>query len=283
MLEWVKSKVDYYRRIPEIAAGSDALEVMFKRADCLAAEVGQNGFIPDHMLHHLVRKPTQAKRLADQLVKAHLWDRVRGGYLIVDWSDLNAELVRLQAKKQRDRERKRADRAAERDNHSSVDASVDGSTDAAQDSPSDSPTDSLYAHRARPRTRNAAAATRAAREPSESIAGDLPPAVAILRSALDARKLTVRWDRLTADELEEIEQLIEIHGDAALVRSALHAYQPNKPPVYAKAWLNGWRQLRAPGDLASVPARCPDHPALQVSATGVCSACASERLERKTP
>jgi hypothetical protein len=238
------------------------MEVMFKRADALAGELGSDGFIPDAMLPSLTRRPGQAKKLAEQLVKAGLWVRVRGGYLIVDWVSINAELKKLQDKKKRDRDRKRAERAA----------SVDMSTDESADGPAPRPEDSLLDHQSQTKREKAAAATHASTDP----AGDLPPAVAILRSALDARKLQVRWDRLTAAELTEIEQLVATHGDFALVKSAMAAYQPNKPPVYATAWLGGWRALRAPGDLRVVP----DEPCGEPGHSGTtrhCTQCASEQ------
>lgn len=260
-MEWVKSLVGYYR-LMDVATGSDAMEVMFKRADALAGELGSNGFIPDAMLPQLTRRPAQAKKLADQLVKAGLWVRVRGGYLIVDWVSINAELVKLHARKKRDRDRKRADRAA------SMDASADVSVDKSADGPADSPVDSLYDSERK--TKKTAAAAR-----GDGIR-DLPPAVAILRSALDARKLHARWDRLTGAELTEIEQMVATHGDGPLVASALREFQPDKPAVYAKAWLPGWRQLRAPGDLAIVQ----DDPCTEPGHTGTvrhCIQCAAEQ------
>ena len=267
-LEWVKSTIGYYR-LTAIATGSADLEVMFKRADALAGELGENGFIPDAMLHTLTRKPAQAKRLANELVKAGLWDRVRGGYLIVDWAEINAEAIALLAKKKRDRDRKRAERAAARDFPPSDAVSTDGS----EDSPAPRPEDSVLDYKRKSQRKNAAAAAPADSAPL----GDLPPAVAILRSALEAHKLTVRWDRLTTEQLSEIEALIERHGDGPLVKDALRAYQPNKPPVFAAAWLGGWRQLRTPGDLAAVP----DDPCPEPGHSGTtkhCIQCASERL-----
>ena len=112
-MEWVKSTIGYYRLF-EIAAGTDAMEVMFKRADALAGEIEQGGFIPDAMLPQLTRRPAQAKKTADALVKTGLWARVRGGYQILDWPEINAELVVLHDRRKRDRNRKRAARAAER-------------------------------------------------------------------------------------------------------------------------------------------------------------------------
>ncbi len=263
-MEWVKSKVDYYSATPAIAAGSDALEVMFKRGDALAGALGLGGFIPDSMLHHLTRRPAQAKKLAKELVDAGLWERVKGGYMIIDWPELNAEAIKLEARKQRDRARKADDRRAARES---------ASKDKSKDSPQDSPGESLYESESQSQSQNAAAASGA----GETTAGDLPETVEILRSALEARKLVVRWDRLTSDEVAEIEQLVGVHGDAALVKSALAAYQPNKPVVYAKAWLGGWRQLRAPGDLRAVPdTPCPESG--HSGTTRHCVQCASEAL-----
>lgn len=231
-MEWVKSLTGYYRLL-EIATGSDAMEVMFKRADALAGELGSDGFIPDAMLSQLTRKPGQAKKTAADLVKAGLWVKVRGGYLIVDWSTINAELVRLHARKKRDRDRKRADRAASRD--VSTDASVDGSADAA----SDSPADSLYESERKSKKKTAAAAA--------GPTPPLPPSLEILKTKLDARKMTARWDRLTTDHIATIERLIEVHGDGPLVHSALLTHRPDSPAAFAQAWIGAWSSLPEPG------------------------------------
>lgn len=116
----------------------------------------------------------------------------------------------------------------------------------------------------------------AAAAASDAIAQPLPPPLAILRNALEARKLVVRWDTLTADDITEIEQLIDEHGDAALVAQSLRDYQPNKPIAFARGWLSGWRSLRKPGDLALVatdPCPAPGHS----GTTKHCVQCASER------
>lgn len=103
----------------------------------------------------------------------------------------------------------------------------------------------------------------------------LPPAIEILRGALEARKLHVRWDRLTAEQITEVEHLIDVHGDGPLVASAVRDFQPNKPVAFAQAWLPSWRQLRRPGDLAAVATPCgePGH----TGTTTHCAQCASEQ------
>lgn len=227
-MEWVKSLTGYYRLL-EIATGSDAMEVMFKRADALAGELGSDGFIPDAMLSQLTRKPAQAKKIAGQLVDTGLWVRVNGGYLIVDWASINAELKRLHDRKRRDRDRKRADRAASRDL----------STDVSADSPADGPTDSLYESERKTKKETAAAAAVPAQP--------LPPALEILKTKLDARKMTARWDRLTAEHVATIERLVEIHGDGPLVHSALMTHRPDSPAAFAQAWIGAWSSLPEPG------------------------------------
>jgi hypothetical protein len=123
-----------------------------------------------------------------------------------------------------------------------------------------------------------AAAPRARPRPRKGPAGgidngsNLPGEVARLRSKLDVARLFVRWDQLSRAELDEVVALVRTHGDAPLVKAALHAYQPNDPPVFAKAWLPSWRALPPPGELrlASHRPKCPLH--LQNEPCGGCAA-----------
>ena len=78
-----------------------------------------------------------------------------------------------------------------------------------------------------------AAAAASVTPPSQPI--ELPGELLILRSALDARKLTVRWDRLSSEQVNEIRDLVHQHGDGPLVTAGLRAYRPDKPAVYAQA------------------------------------------------
>lgn len=256
-MEWVKSLTGYYRLL-EIATGTDAMEVMFKRADALAGELGSDGFIPDAMLSQLTRKPGQAQKIARELVKTGLWIRVKNGYVIVDWASINAELVRLQDRKRRDRDRKRAERAASRD----------VSTDKSADSPADSPVDSLYESERESKSETAAAAAVPA--------PPLPPPLEILKTKLDARKMTARWDRLTAEHIATIERLIEVHGDGPLVHSALLTHRPDSPAAFAQAWIGAWSSLPEPGaGLRLVDEPKCDLPGHQ-GTTRFCVQCAAE-------
>ena len=105
-----------------------------------------------------------------------------------------------------------------------------------------------------------------------------PPAVEILRSRLEAAKLTVRWDRLTTDQLDTIEHLIDVHGDAALVRAALVSHRPDAPAAFAQAWLAGWQAMPAPGTglRAVTDPPCPENG--HSGTVRHCTACASERI-----
>lgn len=121
-------------------------------------------------------------------------------------------------------------------------------------------------------------AAAAAATGHEDRGDDAPsPALAILRSKLNARKLIVRWDRLKPAQVTEIEALIQLHGDSTLVKTALQAFQPDNPPVFAQAWLENWRALPAPGaHLTGVadPA-CPEPG--HSGTTRHCAQCASEQ------
>lgn len=272
-MDWVKLMTAYYRDLA-IAVGSDAAEVMFVRGCALAGEIEQHGFIPDAMLPSLTRKPGNARKLAAELVKAGLWERVRNGHQIANWETIQAELERIVAKKARDRDRKRAEReAARRAAESGADvptASTFVSMDASADSPSDSHQDRLSGE-----SKRTTAAARTSTSGRKTL--DLPPAVEILRAALEAHKLFVKWNRLTVEQITEIEQLVDQHGDKPLVQAALRAFQPDKPAVYAQAWLEDWRLLRRPGDLAAVP----DDPCPQPGHSGTtryCTQCAVEHI-----
>lgn len=129
----------------------------------------------------------------------------------------------------------------------------------------------------------AAAATRASTGPVDraptpaAAASDLAPELELLRSRLEARNLFVRWDRLTPEAVAETIDLIELHGDAALVKAAMNAYRPDDPPKFAQAWLGDWRNLPDPTKrLAAVkdpPCTEPGHS----GTTKHCIQCAADR------
>jgi hypothetical protein len=250
-----------------------ALRVEEKRRDAAAmglwvlagswcADNLHDGFVPADELY---RWDDQAEDLAQRLVAAGYWEPgekdAEQGFWFVNWPEHQPMKADVEAKREAARERMRAVRATPKKRSPRVRANSKGTTKEVRSTPT------------RPDPTPAAAA--ASVEDTEKAPRDLPPAVAILRATLDARKLTVRWDRLTADELTEIEALIAIHGDSALVKAALAAYQPAKPPVYAKAWLGGWRALRTPDQGLALVESCPQPG--HSGTTKHCTQCASEQ------
>lgn len=260
-MEWIKLFTRYFYDLA-LASIDDAGEVMFTRGLAYAGGNRTGGFIPAAQLHHLTRHPARARRIVDQLTRPAPdgspgpWEAVDGGWRIRNWEHYQDQLEAIEDRRKADRERKRKQRSREKQQRD---------TGQSRDSHAD------VRGREEEEEEDAAAAAS-----DVTPVTALPPAVEILRAALEAHKLVVRWDTLTADDVAEIVDLIEAHGDAPLVQAALRAYQPNRPPVYARAWLGGWRALRRPGDLRLVtadPCPAPGHS----GTTRHCAQCASEQ------
>lgn len=100
-----------------LAAGNEAIG-MWVRAGALCKKYTTGGFVSDETARSL-----GAKRVANLLVTAGLWDVVDGGYLFHDWShqagndDATVEKERRDQERERWRQRKQAQRARERDSH----------------------------------------------------------------------------------------------------------------------------------------------------------------------
>ncbi|MCR1785344.1 hypothetical protein KVF89_22580 [Nocardioides carbamazepini] len=250
-MDFIQVQTNYYLEAQLVAAGEKA-EVLFLRAKAYCADVENDGFVPEGMLPRLT--PSQPTQRANALVRENLWANVEGGRRFVVWDQLTK--AELEERRSGAAERQRRSRATRRK--------------VTPDVTRDTPRDSRASHRTE---------VEEEVEPAAAAAGtELPPPLEILRSALEARKLVVRWDGLTADQITEIEQLITEHGDSPLVAQALRDFQPNKPIRFAQGWLSGWRNLRKPGDLAAVPDEpCPKpgH-AYAGGTTRRCTACVAE-------
>lgn len=237
-MDWVKLRTTYYNDAAIMRAG-EAAEILFVRALAYCGEQENDGLVPREVLPRLC--PTRGLPRARALVREGVWAEVPEGWRFVSWDKHQTTREQLEQTREDNRRRQatwRANRKGERNGVTNPvsDAVVTGTEVEVEV--------------------EQAAAAREARSTTGS--RDLPPAVAILRGALEVRKLVVRWDRLSVDDLAEIEQLVETHGDAALVASAMREFQPDKPVVFAQAWLAGWRQLRKPGDLVVVDDPCPE-------------------------
>lgn len=267
-MEWVKQRTDYYLKAP-VAMGDDAMEVMLERGRALAGQLEQHGFIPDSLLHHLTRKPAQARKTAQALVDGDLWERVPGGYLIVGWAEDQEALEKEVARKERDAARKRTKRAQSR-------ASGDESADADADSPGDGPSDSSRASDSEEDLDTAAAAS------SDELADetDLPGELVILRARLDAANLAVRWDKLSRAQVTEMVALQHRFGDNLLVEIAKKSWRADSPPQYAQAWLGNWaKHARAASSRDALPSADPCKEPGHSGTTHHCAQCAAERLE----
>lgn len=126
-----------------------------------------------------------------------------------------------------------------------------------------------------------AAAAAGGANDAAAAAEDLPTAIAILRDKLQAHTplRALRFDRLRPDQTDQLVALIETHGDAALVDTALRTLRAT-PPVHVSAFIGTWAALPPPGQRLAVVRQqlCVVH-GTKRSPSGVCSACVSEHLE----
>lgn len=250
-MEWVKLSTNYYLD-PAIMRAGEAAEVLFTRALAYVGDHETDGFVPKEALPRLT--PLRGASRARSLVREGLWEVAPGGWRFVNWMKHQRTKDQMASTRENGRQRQAKHRARNAGSNGVRNAVTNGGVT-----------------RTEVEEEVEAAAAASATHP-----GDLPPAVAILRGQLEAHKLIVQWSSLTEGELAEVEDLTRIHGDTALVKSALRSYQPNKPPATARAWMRQWRDLRAPGDLAAVP----DEPCTEHGHTGTtrhCIQCASEK------
>lgn len=239
-MDHVKLPVHQYDEGAMIRAG-EAAEVLWTRAFAKCGAMESDGFIPDGLPERLC--PTKTKARIAALVREGLWTVVDGGWQM-DWT---GQISSAELQERRDAGARRQKEWRERARQTKTTRPARRARDDGSNTSRDA---LLTGQEVEVEVEDAAAA--ASRD-------DLPPPLVILRAALEARKLLVRWDRLTNAQVTEIETLVEVHGDAALVASAVRDFRPDAPAAFAQAWLPSWRQLRRPGDLAVVPdLPCPE-------------------------
>lgn len=221
-MDWVKLSSNYYND-PAVMRAGEAAEVLFTRALAYCGDQETDGFVPAEVLLRLT--PIKAPSRAAALVREGLWVVVDGGWRFTAWEKHQITSEQIEQTRAGNRQRQAKRRTAQRHavtngvSHALVTVTeVEEEVDAA------------------------AAASRHGVTPRQ-----LPGSIEILRKKLEARKLTVRWDKLDDDQLAEIEALISLHGDGPLVATAVRSYQPDSPPAFAQAWLGAWAQLAAPG------------------------------------
>lgn len=272
-MEWVKLFTSYFDDLA-IATADDAAEVMFTRALAYVGRAETGGFIPNAQLHHLTRRPGQARRIADRLTRPDPagqpgpFEKVDGGYRIRSWDRRQDQLEALTQRRKSDRDRQRRRRhrdrepgTASRDGHVTVTAMSRGESRG----------------RVEEDTAAAAAVDPAAAAAAVDNPADLPTPIAILRDKLQAHTTlqALRFDGLTSDKIAQLQILIDRHGDTRLVNTAIHTLR-TPPPVHVAAFLGTWEALPAPGQrLAAVP----DDPCDEPGHSGTirhCIQCASE-------
>lgn len=244
-MDWVKLTTNYYLDAAVMRAG-EAAEVLFTRALAYVGDQETQGVVHREVLPRLT--PARGTARAAALVREGLWEVVPDGWRFVSWDKHQTTVEQLEAKREAGRARQARHRTRSNGMRNAV-------TNA-----------SVTRTEVEVEVEAAAAATTAP---------PLPPSLAILRAALEARKLTVRWDRLTTEQATEIEALVAEHGDGPLVAAAVRAFQPDRPAAFVQAWLPGWRDLRAPGDLRVIHPPC-DQPG-HSGTTKHCAQCASEQ------
>ncbi len=74
--------------------------------NCYCNKYLTDGFIAEHALISL-SPGAPHRRLAAQLVSAHLWEKTEGGYTVHDFHDYNPKSEHVRTKREQDRERKR--------------------------------------------------------------------------------------------------------------------------------------------------------------------------------
>jgi hypothetical protein len=258
---WFRTAAGYYKDEAVLAAG-EAAEVLFVRALGYSKEQNTDGFISALALPLIVQ--TRAKQRVAALLAEELWVEVPGGWRIKNWERWQETLEEIEANRADARERQRKSRekrrktGASRVTHASVtppETEVETETEDA-----------------------AAAASRAdAAAAAAAIANDLPTTVAILRSRLQsyAALAALRFDQLRPAQIDQLIDLIALHGDQRLVDVALRTVR-TPPPVSVAAFLGTWAALPAPGQTLAVvrDQRC-DLPGHQ-GTTRHCIECSAE-------
>lgn len=217
----------------------------------------------------------KAKRLAKRLVEVGLFDaETAAGWPIHDFADY---LPKYDSKKAA--ESGRAGAEARWGDHDAPPPDDEPPSDPYGKPPSGPPSETVADRSQTNGSRAPGARLRAGTpHPSTASSRDLGSSVTEvdarllpLRHALEAVRLTVRWDKLDPNTLDRVAWLAEVHGVGALVGAAQRAWQPNDPPAYANAWLAAWDSLPLPKPRL-VEGPCGDHRLPQP-----CISCAADR------
>lgn len=255
---------------------------LYVRAGAWSVHQRTDGRVPRHVA---VTLGTEDEAAA--LVRERLWRKVRDGYLFTPWP--GPTRAQIDSRRADAADRQRRSRAARGHSPVTRDSGVTHTNVTGDPGPNQTKASAAAAARAAARQTNPptpppAGGSRPPRGASGTAhAVDLPVdasalvAVDILAERTSAAGLPVRWDTLTAPEVLEVAELVDQHGDDALITAALASRAAHStPPASARAWLPTWRALPPPGrHLAAVPeTRCPEHP---TEHERTCRSCAADR------
>lgn len=257
---WVKLPTDTKRRLDlALAAETPSMrtsaELLYRRGWEWCGDAESAGFIPRATVTGALESRQPVARV---LVERGLWDAMPSGFNVLGWEELQASPDELGARRLADKLRKQAERARKQ-------AAAEAAAEAASRDTSQPGSRDVTAADV-----ELDAATASQQQQAPPPIG-LPPELEILRGKLHARRLFVRWDTLTASQVEEVVALQRLHGDNPLIESAVRAFRADNPAQYATAWLGHWRALPDPSRrLAIVTEKCSEH--LQELPCGGCAA-----------
>lgn len=94
----VDDKFHSHSKVRKVLADDPAALALWVVAGSWSSDNLQDGFVPDHQLPWLI--PAGADELAQKLIAARLWKRVRGGYQFHDFTDWNQSKEQVLAKRE---------------------------------------------------------------------------------------------------------------------------------------------------------------------------------------
>lgn len=246
-----------------------------------------DGFIP---ADELDTWDDDALTLAARLVDAGLWleDSIDGepGFRFKDWGIRNPDAASILAKREKESEGGRLGNHVRWHKNGIVVTECEfctttkpSGTRSGTPSGSDQGT-RIGGESSRPvPSRPAAAAAADARD--AAAAAELPGPVAVFRSKLQSHTAlsALRFDTLTSDQINQLNELITLHGDDRLVTVARDTCR-NPAPTHVSAFLGTWAALPPPGARlhAVKPRMCSTHPWIQLTDGGTCNGCASDQI-----
>lgn len=265
----VDDKFHSHSKVRKVLADDPAALALWVVAGSWSSDNLEDGFVPDHQLPWLI--PAGADALAQKLVAARLWKRVRGGYQFHDFSQWNPTAAEVRAKQEKrsqagrkggirsaetrsSKANKRKVRAieetsSERSNSDDLGA-VNGTSEAPKWDTEPLNWDDIEANASAPATANAQANAKQKRTPTRPDPNPKNPSspdgswegFADFWTAYPPRRNSSK-----ADALKAYTKAIKEGADPAAIQTAAEAYASERRgkdqqyTAHAATWLNGKR------------------------------------------